>query len=121
MASMIAQISPLALIDSRDKLILAIAFSILALIAFLFWLFPPTLWFEEHVGGGCPLCESKDVRPSQAVGLRDQVGLLFNRRPYRCRSCRARFPVRVAKQNLPAAPPAAEETGDQKPPGVAAR
>ncbi len=96
---MIAQISPLALIDSHDKIGLAVAFSLLALVAFLIWLLPPTFWLAPPAPQ-CPLCESKDVRPSKASGLRDQIGLMLQRRPYRCRSCWVRFSVK----SLPSRP-----------------
>ena len=39
----------------------------------------------------CPLCRSRDVRPSYPNGLRDTIMATFGFTPLRCRSCRKRF------------------------------
>jgi hypothetical protein len=93
MAPLIAQVSPLAMIDTGAKIILAIGFSILVLIGILLWLFPPNVWFASP-RGRCPLCDSPDVRASMSAGIRDWVARLLDRHPYRCRSCLARFLVK---------------------------
>lgn len=40
----------------------------------------------------CPHCTTLDIRRSQIAGFRDYLmRLVFDRAPYRCRSCRHRF------------------------------
>lgn len=43
----------------------------------------------------CPRCGSVRVRPSKRFRAKDLVLAVRLRRPYRCRQCRTRFPVRT--------------------------
>lgn len=43
----------------------------------------------------CPLCGSVRVRPSKRFRAEDLLLALRLKRPYRCRECRMRFPVRT--------------------------
>jgi hypothetical protein len=92
---------PVALLDSQMKLELALVLSAFGLLAILFWLFPPAVWFAKP-SFRCPRCESKDVCPSMPASIRDQIHLLLERHPYRCRACWYRFSVKglAARPNL---------------------
>jgi hypothetical protein len=39
----------------------------------------------------CPVCGGRNVRPSQAMRLEDQIRAWFRYTPYRCRTCQNRF------------------------------
>lgn len=47
----------------------------------------------------CPKCGSKDTRPSRIASLYGRVLSRLGRKPFRCRSCRAKF-YRIATEKL---------------------
>ncbi len=73
---------------------LAIGLALGCILALIFWVLPPTLWFGAY-NDRCPTCESKDIRHSKVQSLQDHVRLMFQLRPYRCRGCWTRFSARA--------------------------
>jgi hypothetical protein len=39
----------------------------------------------------CPVCGGRNVRPSQAMRIEDQIRAWFRFTPFRCRTCQNRF------------------------------
>ncbi len=79
----------------------AVAFVTFTIVWYLLWLLPIHAWFRKpmELSPECPLCGSKNFRPSHVHNsvdrFRKKLGLL----PFRCRGCTQRFISRSSRNS----------------------
>src|SRR5690349_4980632 len=83
-----------------------VAFFLFAVLWYMLWLLPIHAWFRKPIqlSAKCPLCGSKDFRPSHLHSAIDRVRSRLGLLPFRCRGCTKRFVSRAtldARSGLP--------------------
>jgi hypothetical protein len=88
-----------------------IAYAMAAFLAFSFvwyilWRLPIVAFFRKpvEVSGKCPLCGSRDVRPSRLYSVIDHFRKKLGLLPFRCRGCTQRFFSRSSRDAESAIP-----------------
>jgi hypothetical protein len=81
------------------------AYAVAAFLAFSFfwyvlWSLPISAWFRKPLepGSQCPMCGSRDVRPSRVNNFIDRFRVKLGLFPFRCRGCTKRFVARSSDE-----------------------